>query len=58
MKELLLEQLKDYLHQKKEIDANCIRLMKEGKEWKDEAQKGLELYHLIEVLLIEYKNIS
>ena len=58
MLELLIEQLKVYLAQKKAIDTECIRLMKEGEEWKDLAKKGAELQMLIEVTLLEINRWS
>ena len=58
MKELLMEQLQDYLKQKKEIDETCIKLMKEGKEWKKLAKKGAGLKLMIEHCLVEIKRYS
>ena len=53
MLQILTEQLKDYLEQKKEIDAKCLNLMKEGKEWKEVAKQGVMLISMIEVTLCE-----
>lgn len=58
MLELLKEQLKDYLEQKKAIEAQCIQLMKEGKEWKELAKKGAGLKMMIEATLLEIKRWS
>ena len=58
MIELLTEQLKDYLVQKKTIEAECIKLMKEGKEWKELAKKAAGLKMMIEVTLLEIKRWS
>ena len=58
MLELLAEQLKDYLAQKKAIETECIQLMKEGKEWEELAKKGAELKMMIEVTLLEIKRWS
>lgn len=58
MLELLKEQLQKYLEQKKAIDAECIQLMKEGKEWQDLAKKGAGLKMMIEVTLLEIKRWS
>ena len=35
MLELLQEQLKEYWKRYKQNEAECIQLMKEGKEWKE-----------------------
>lgn len=58
MLELLEEQLQDYLEQKKAIEAECIQLMKEGKEWKELAKKGAGLKMMIEATLLEIKRWS
>jgi cell shape-determining protein MreC len=58
MLELLEEQLQDYLEQKKAIEAECIQLMKEGKEWKKLAKKGVGLKMMIEATLLEIKRLS
>lgn len=58
MLELLKEQLKDYLEQKKAIETECIQLMKEGKEWKELAKKVSGLKKLIEATLHEIKRYS
>lgn len=58
MLELLKEQLQDYLEQKKAIEAECIQLMKEGKEWKELAKKGAGLKMMIEAILLEIKRWS
>lgn len=58
MLELLKEQLKDYLKQMEENKAECIQLIKEGKEWKETAKKGAELITMIETTLIEIKKYS
>jgi cell shape-determining protein MreC len=58
MLELLEEQLQDYLEQKKAIEAECIQLMKEGKEWKKLAKKGAGLKMMIEATLLEIKRLS
>ena len=58
MLELLEEQLQDYLEQKKAIEAECIQLMKEGKEWKKLAKKGSGLKMMIEATLLEIKRLS
>ena len=53
-----MEQLKDYLKQKKEIESECIKLMKEGKEWESSAKKVAGLIILIEATLLEIKTYS
>ena len=58
MLELLKEQLQDYSEQKKAIEAECIQLMKEGKEWKELAKEGAGLKMLIEATLLEIKRWS
>ena len=58
MLELLKEQLKDYLEQKKVIEDECIQLMKEGKEWKELAKKAAGLKMMIEVTILEIKRWS
>ena len=58
MKELLIEQLKEY---QEEFNANkeeCIKLMEEGRPWKEIAKKGAGLKMLIEVTLVEIKKYS
>ena len=58
MLELLKEQLQDYLKQMKENEAECIQLMKEGKEWQETAKKGAGLKMMIEATLLEIKRYS
>ena len=58
MLELLKEQLKDYLARLKENQAECIKLMKEGKEWQELTKKGVGLKLLIEATLLEIKRYS
>ena len=58
MIELLKEQLQDYLKQFKENEAECIHLMKEGKEWQETAKKGDGLKMMIEATLLEIKRYS
>jgi hypothetical protein len=58
MIELLQEQLKDYLAQSKAIEDECIRLMKEGKEWKETAKRGAGLKLMIETTILEIKRHS
>lgn len=55
MKELLLEQLKEY---KQKFNANkeeCIELMKKGEPWQDHAKKGAGLKMMIEATIFELK---
>ena len=56
--DLLKEQLKEYLEQKKAIDSECIQLMKDGKEWKELAKRGAGLTLMIETTLLEIKRYS
>ena len=58
MLELLKEQLQDYLKQMKENEAECIQLMKEGKEWQETAKKGAGLKMMIEATLLEIERYS
>jgi len=58
MLELLKEQLKEYWKQYKQNESECIQLMKEGKEWKETAQKGASLKLMIEVTLMEIKQYT
>ena len=58
MLELLKEQLQDYLKQMKENEAECIKLMKEGKEWQETAKKGAGLKMMTEATLLEIKRYS
>jgi hypothetical protein len=55
MKDLLMEQLKEYKHK---FDANqneCIELMKKGEPWQEHAKKGAGLKMMIEATLFELK---
>lgn len=58
MIEILKEQLQDYLKQLKENEAECIQLMKEGKEWQETAKKGAGLKMMVEYTLREIKKYS
>jgi hypothetical protein len=58
MKELLFEQLQDYINQFKDNQAECIELMMEKKEWMQNARRGAGLKLLIEATLIEIKKYS
>lgn len=42
----------------KENEAECIQLMKEGKEWQETAKKGAGLKMMIEDTLLEIKRYS
>lgn len=53
MKELLKEQLIEYQLQFNQNQAECIALMKEGKEWQELAKKGAGLKQMIEVTILE-----
>ena len=58
MKELLMEQLQDYLKQKKEIEIECITLMRVGNPWKERAKEAAGLKMMIEATLLEIKKYS
>lgn len=58
MLELLKEQLQEYFNQMKKNEAECIQLMKEGKEWQETAKKGAGLKMMIEATLLEIKRYS
>ena len=58
MRELLIEQLKEYLSKFNANKEECIRLMKEGEEWREIAKKGAGLKLMIEVTLLEIKKYS
>ena len=53
MIQLLQEQLKEYIEQKKEIENQCIELMRQNKEWKELARKAVGIQMLIDVTIVE-----
>ena len=53
MKELLKEQLIEYQNKFNVNQAECISLMKEGKDWKEKAKEGADLKMMIEATIIE-----
>jgi len=55
MIELLRCQLNDYIAQMKKNRAECLLLMKEGKEWKETAKKGSGIALMIDATLREIK---
>jgi hypothetical protein len=52
MKEILHEQLKEYLAQKKQKEIEAMALMKEGKEWRHIAREAAG-FHLMILATIE-----
>ena len=56
MKELLLEQLKEYQQKLNDNEAVCIQMMKDGKpdsEWQEIARKAVGLKMMVEVTVLE-----
>lgn len=58
MRELLIEQLGDYISQFKANKAECVALMKKGEPWTEHAKKGAGLKLMITATLVELKKYT
>ncbi len=58
MKELLLEQLKEYTEKLEHNRAACLDLMKRGKPWEELAKEGAGYQQLRDACILELKKYS